>query len=86
MWQIPACFDAAYARTSGVPQGDLCCLRTVRASGAIGYLAQALVDEWTEIHLSRSLSPSQVDDLTQRIARSLHRAFQRGQSLPSGQP
>jgi hypothetical protein len=44
--------------------------------------AEALVREWSEIHISRSLSASQVDDLTQRIARSLQRAFQCGQTGP----
>jgi len=44
--------------------------------------AEALVHEWSELHVSRSLSASQVDDLTQRIARSLHRAFQCGQTGP----
>ena len=44
--------------------------------------AQALVDEWVDIQVQRALSSSETADLTQRIARALHRAFLMGEGLP----
>jgi hypothetical protein len=82
MWQIRPCFEPAYAPELGslekrVPASD-------RPREWRDWLpqAEALIHEWSELHVSRSLSTSQVDDLTQCIARSLHRAFQCGQINP----
>ena len=44
--------------------------------------ARALVDEWVDIQVARDLPDSATADLTQRIARALHRAFQKGEALP----
>ncbi len=44
--------------------------------------ARALVDEWVDIQVERALSPAETTDLTQRIARALHRAFLMGEVLP----
>jgi len=40
------------------------------------------VDEWVDIQVERALSPAETTDLTQRIARALHRAFLMGEVLP----
>jgi len=40
------------------------------------------VDEWVDIQVQRALSSSEKADLTQRIARALHRAFLMGEGLP----